>query len=53
MEWRSKERDSRRIAGQGSGHASVMKLMGGQKIILTLGEFLGYVYGIVALRIYL
>ena len=30
-----------------------MKLMGGQKIIQILGESLGYVYGIVALRIYL
>ena len=31
----------------------MMKLIGGQKIILTLGESLGHVYGIVALRIYL
>ena len=30
-----------------------MEFDGGQKIILTLGESLGYVYGTVALRIYL
>ena len=30
-----------------------MEIDGGQKIILTLGESLGCVYGTVALRIYL
>ena len=30
-----------------------MELMEAEKIILTLGEYLGYVYGTVALRIYL